>query len=112
MKCMIPCLNYKVFQQILEEDLNIINNSQLSLHKWEKFKLGLLQYEKEWNIPIFNWGLNPNNTDCPYVFIDINWGHLNDQSTRYFQIHMAFQDIWVGDEPSSDVWEQIDAELQ
>lgn len=106
----IPGLNCQIFRQVLECDIDIINNSYLSMEKWAKFKIKLLNYEAKWGITVWKWKINLDNEACPYKGIDIDWEQLNKQSTRYFQVHMAFEDVWFG--PSlCNVWEPINDEI-
>lgn len=104
---LIPTLNIEILCDVLKKDVNIINSSNLSAAEWTKFKFGLLEYEKLWEITVFKW--IPNLTgDHPYIGLDIDWKTLEGKATRYFQVHMSFEDIWFGKENLVNIWEVID----
>ena len=88
--------------------MNIINQSKLSTAKWTPFKYGLLKYEKDWQTEIFKWTLNSHNTDRPYIGIDIDWSKLENKPKKYFLLHMALENLWMGDDQLVNIWEKID----
>jgi hypothetical protein len=104
---LIPTLEAKVLSDVLEEDLNIINNSKLTVAEWTKFKFEMLKCEKEWKLAVFSWIPDLTNK-YPYIGISIKWDSLENRSTRYFQIHMCFENVWSGKDALFNVWEAID----
>jgi len=103
----ISTIGVEVFRKVLDEDIKIINKSSLSMPAWAKFKYNLLNCEKEWQIELFKWTalVNPK---YPYIGINIDWDKLENKSSRYFQVHMAFENIWMDDNRLANVWEYID----
>lgn len=109
---MIPMVNVEIYRQVIQENLNIINQSKLSPAYWAKFKYALLKFEKEWQIEIFKWVLNLNNVNYPYIGIDIDWCKLENNPKRYFQVNMALEGSWTGEEILSNIWEKIDDAIE
>lgn len=103
----IPTIDVEIYKQVLEEDVNIINQSKLSMAQWVKFKYGLLKCEKDWQTEIFKWKFNSQNADRPYIGIDIDWSKLENKPKKYFLVHMAFEGLWMGDDRLVNVWEKI-----
>lgn len=95
----IKLIGIAVFRKILDEDLDIINNSNITEQQWANFKKNLINEENLWNMNIFTW-----NDDT----IDIIWDNLINKPSRYFQVHMAFEGHWMGDERLADIWTPID----
>lgn len=107
----IPTLDISIFKKALENDVKIINSAEFDLAKWAKFKYGLLKYETEWNMNVFKWSINEDNETCPFAFIDIDYDVLEDKQTRYFQVHMAFEDLFLISNASlSSIFQIIDDE--
>ena len=104
----IPMIDTKVFRQVLQDDIDIINKSDLGQQQWAKFKYGLLMFEKLWDIEIFKWNVPPINLDYPYISIGIIWDQLKNKSSRYFQVHLALENKWTGKNELSNIWEYID----
>lgn len=107
-RVMIPTIDSKVLHKVLENDLEIINNSNLSVVEWSKFKLELLKCEKEWKTQVFFWIPYKLDGKYPYIGVQINWDVLENKSTRYFQVHMCFENVWFGSKPLTNVWEVLD----
>ena len=103
----IPTISINVYRKVLDKDLKIINKSTLSMQQWAKFKYNLLIDEKEWQVEIFKWTpfINPA---YPYIGMDINWDQLEDKPSRYFQVHMALENVWMGDTRLANIWKRID----
>ena len=104
----IPTLSVDSFRNVVEGDLAIINNATFNMAQWTKFKWELLKYEKLAKLNLFTWV--PCNPKCPFAGIGIIWTSLENKSTRYFQIHMAFDDIWIQSRMSVsliNVWDVI-----
>lgn len=104
---LIPTIDPKILRKVLENDLGIINNSNLSVVEWAKFKLELLKCEKEWKAQIFSWIPYKIDGKHPYIGIQINWDILEDKSTRYFQVHMCFENVWFGSKPLANIWKAL-----
>lgn len=106
----IPNVEVKVFEEILKKDLKIINESIMKVNEWVKFKYELLKTEKEWDTRIFDWKIDSHqlNQKCPYVGINIFWDNLKNKSSRYFQVLMALENVWMGDERLENLWSHID----
>ena len=102
---LIPTVDVSIFRRALTKDLQIINNSKLTIQQWVKFKYNLLKAEEEWGISIWKWGGQKNPS---FVDIDIDWDKLENKSTRYFQVHMALENVWMGDDRLANVWKYID----
>ena len=106
---LIPALDVKIFQRVLEKDLEIINNSTLTLGEWAKFKFELLKCEQDWQTQVFTWIPSQTNSK-PYISIQVIWDSLEGKSSRYFQVHMCFENVWPGKGSLANVWEAIDNE--
>lgn len=107
----IPTFPFKIYKRVLDKNMKIINNSNLSISEWAKFKYNLLEYEKQWKINIFKWIPNLNNTKNSYVGIKVDELKLENKSSRYFQIILALEDIWFGDN-LEDIWQEIDLAIE
>lgn len=106
---LIPSLDAKILRKVVEADLEIINNSKMTVAKWARFKLELLKCEEKWQTHVFSW--IPNNRSSehpPYIGIQIDWDSLENKATRYFQVHMCFENVWFGSEPLANIWEVIE----
>ncbi len=107
---LIPTIDVQIFQLLLEKDIEIINKSKMNLSEWTKFKWQLIKYEKECELPIFDWKINSNaiNGIYPFIHLNINYDILEKIPSRYFQVHMAIENIWMNDESLENVWQYID----
>ena len=103
---LIPTVDVSIFRKVLNKDLDVINKSKLTMQQWVKFKYNLLKAEDEWGISIWKWdGVQKNPS---FVSIDIDWDKLENKPTRYFQAHMALENVWMGDDRLANVWAYID----
>jgi hypothetical protein len=105
----IPTIDINVLRNIIEKDIDIINSSTLTPQQWARFKWSLLDDEKIWGVTVFKWTLS--NTAYPYIGIELDWSVLENKSSRYFQIHMSFENVWMGDNRLCNIWEVIPADL-
>lgn len=104
----IPNIDVSILREVLERDFKSVNSAENTLDVWARFKNHLLNYEKEWKICVFKWGANPEGK-YPYAHIEINWEALENKPTRYFQVHMAVEDVFMADGSElADIWEAID----
>jgi hypothetical protein len=105
----IPTIDYKIIQPALMEDIKIINKSSMTMQEWAKFKYGLMQCEEKWNVKIFDWKIDTKNFNPkPYISINIIWDNLENKSSRAYQIHMAFENIWFCENRLTNIWKYID----
>jgi hypothetical protein len=100
----IPTVDISVFRRVLDKDLKIINNSKLTMQQWVRFKYNLLKAEEEWGVFVWIWGSAANPS---FVNICIDWDKLENKPTRYFQVHMALENVWMGDDRLANIWKYI-----
>lgn len=105
----IPKMDYLKFKDILIKDLEVINSSKMELTDWIKFKYHLMKQENKWGDRVFNWSVRGA---LPFIGIGVNWNVLEDKPTRYFQVHMAFENVWMGPENLYNVWDVIPIDLE
>jgi len=106
---LIPTIDVKIFRKALKKDIKIINKSTMTLSEWAKFKYELLKCDTEWNLQVFDWKMEtPVNPKHPYICININYDVLKKKPSRYFQVHMAIENVWMNDERLVNIWKYID----
>ena len=111
----IPTIDFKVFKKLLDDYLKIINRANASdpfdFSRWAQFKLRLLDYEKQWgNTIVFDWTMIPNKKGKLKPTIHVFYDVLENRTSRYFQVLMAFDDVWMGKE-HVNFWSVIYEEL-
>ena len=102
----IPTIDACVLKDVLTTDIDIINNTDFTLQEWSKFKYQLLQYEKNMGVKLFEWPPLRNHA-CPFVGIDICWETLKNLSARYYQIHMALENVWMQNTRLVNIWDHL-----
>lgn len=103
----IPTIDVNVLQKIVEQDIQIINDSNLSVQEWARYKWSLMQDAERWGLDVYNWGFKENK-QYPYISIDINYDLLENKASRYFQVLMSLENAWFGDQRLVNQWEIID----
>jgi hypothetical protein len=111
---LIPTIDVKIFDEILKKDIKIINGSMMKQHEWIKFKYELLKCEEKWKTQVFDWKIDKKklNSKCPYLSININYDVLENKPSRYFQVRMAIENIWMCDTRLTNMWEFIDDAIE
>ena len=85
------------------------STSEMKLPTWTRFKYELLQSEEEWKTKVFDWKVDTKkiNPKHPYIHINVIWSALEDKPSRYFQVAMAFENIWMEENPLVNIWKCI-----
>lgn len=94
-----------LIQKLLQYNLNIITSDIHSdeIGFWNEFRYRLLQYEFEWQLNVFQWGLQFKNGVCRFT-LDIDWHVLNNKPANYFLVYQALESTWLGHNTLFNFW--------
>jgi len=79
-----------VWKKHIDDVCQIVNNADLNIANWARFKYYVLKEEKKLPQQIFTW---PINSDGKFQ-IGVKYNVLGNDQNRYYLAYMAIENIW------------------
>ena len=88
------------FQQILA----VVNGENHDDQRWARFKCCLLKDQELWGVEVFDW--------TGWKKMGIREEVLQGDPLRYFVVHAAIENCWMGEGRLPSIWDTFDIQFQ